>query len=248
MSVSAGRLVATEARRVRYRFLNPVVGISVAGVVIVAVSTFVYHTNNPFGPDDLRQMVAFSAAPLAVAALVLGASTLGTDLSTRALTTLLLYEPRRRRVLAARAGACGVATAALTMIVLTALTLSLLPSVTAHSGRASTDADWWVSMAALVGRASLLAGFAAVVGVALAALTRGTVGAVAVSGGYAFLVEQTATAFWPSLSQWLPITEAVSWVDGHGPHSTLVSGAVLAGMVLALATAADIAFRRHDLA
>jgi hypothetical protein len=49
------------------------------------------------------------------------------------------------------------------------------------------------------------------------------------------------------LSHWLPITDAVSWVTGDGIHSTLASGAVLAGLVLALVTAADIAFRRQDI-
>jgi len=249
MSTRAGRLVATEARRVRYRFLNGVVGLSVAGVVITAVSTFVYHTNHTFELDDLRQTVAIFVAPLVVAALVLGASTLGADLSTRALTTLLLYEPRRRRVLAARAGVCASAMAALTITVLTGLTLTLVPSVATGSQTPTlADASWWASMAALAARASLLAAAAAVIGVALAALTRGTLGAIAVSAGYAFLVEQPAAALWPPLSHWLPITDAISWVTGDGPHSTLASGAVLAGLVLALATAADIAFRRQEIA
>jgi hypothetical protein len=140
--------------------------------------------------------------------------------------------------------------AALTMIVLTALTVTLLPSVATHGGPASTHADagWWASMATLAGRASLLAAAAAVAGVALAALTRGTLGAIAVSAGYAFLVEQPVAAFWPPLSHWLPITDAVFWVTGDGTHSTLASGAVLAVVVLALVTAADIALRRQEIA
>jgi hypothetical protein len=133
--------------------------------------------------------------------------------------------------------------AALTTIALTALTLTLLPSL-AHG---PSDAGWWASMAALVGRASLLAAGVAVTGVALAALTRGTLGALAVSAGYAFLVEQPAAAFWPSLSHWLPITDAVSWITAAGPHSTLASGAALAALILTLATAADLIFRRQDI-
>jgi hypothetical protein len=248
MSVTVGRLVATEARRVRYRFLTGVVGFSVAGVVVIAVGTFWYHTSHSFAPDDLRQSVAFFVAPLVVASLVIGASALGTDLSTRALTTLLLYEPRRRRVLGARAAACAAAMAALTMVVLTGLTLTLVPSLTTHAGDASADAGWWASMVALAGRASLLAAAAAVTGVALAALTRGTIGAIAVSAGYAFLVEQPIAAFWPAASHWLPITDAASWVTADGTHSTLASGAALAGIVLALAAAADLTFRRQDIA
>jgi hypothetical protein len=137
--------------------------------------------------------------------------------------------------------------AALTTIVLTALTLTLLPSLADSATDAGADAGWWASMAALVGRASLLAAGAAVTGVALAALTRGTLGALAVSAGYAFLVEQPAAAFWPSLSHWLPITDAVSWITAAGPHSTLASGAALAALILTLATAADLIFRRQDI-
>jgi hypothetical protein len=246
MSASVGRLVVTEVSRVRYRFLTGVVGVSVAGVVIVAVSTFAYHTSHSFGPDDLRQAVAFFVAPLTVAALVIGASALGTDLSTRALTTLLLYEPRRRRVLAARAGVCAAAMAVLTTIVLAVLTLALVQSISTHRGEA--DASWWVAMATLVGRASVLTAAAAVVGVGLAVLTRGTLGAIAVSAGYAFLVEQPVAAFWPALSHWLPIGDAASWVTADGPHSALASGAVLAAFVLAIAAIADTAFRRQDIA
>jgi hypothetical protein len=250
MSTSAGRLVATEARRIRYRFLTGVAGVSAAGVVIVAVGTFVHHTSHAFGPGDLRRTVAFSVAPLAVAALVIGASTVGTDLSSRAFTTLLLYEPRRRRVLGARAGVCAAAMAALTTVVLAALTLTLVPSLTTHGGPGSGEVDirWWASLVGLAGRASLLVAAAAVAGVALAALARGTLGAIAVTAGYAFLDEQPVAGFWPPLSQWLPIADAVSWVTGDGAHSTLASGAVLAGVVLALGTAADVAFRRQDIA
>jgi hypothetical protein len=49
------------------------------------------------------------------------------------------------------------------------------------------------------------------------------------------------------VSRWPPITDAASWVTGDGAHFPAASGATLVGLVLALATAADTAFRRYDI-
>jgi hypothetical protein len=132
--------------------------------------------------------------------------------------------------------------AVLTVVVLLVLTLTLMPAHTAHHGNADPG-----SMAALAGRAGLFVAAAAVVGVALATIARGTLGALAVAAGYAFLVEQPVAPFWPGLSHWLPIAVAATWVSADGSHSPLAAGAVLIALALALLATADTLFHRQDI-
>jgi hypothetical protein len=164
-------------------------GIAVCAAVgvIIFVHTGDHH---PFATrSDLRAAVAAAVIPLAFACYSLGASVLGADYTSRALTTLLTWEPRRRLVLASRACVCALVTAGLTAVILLALILALLPSSIAHGTGGSLPAAWYLSTAGMTLRCILFTAAMSIVGVAVAAIGRSTAGAVIGIAVYLLAVE-----------------------------------------------------------
>jgi hypothetical protein len=144
-------LFAADLKRILWRPMTRAIG--GFGVVLVAamgVIIFLHTAHHPFATRTaLGGVVAFAVIPLAFACYTLGASALGADYTSRALTTLLTWEPRRRLVLASRACACALVTAGLTVIILLALILALLPAAIVHGTGGVLDGAWYMSMAAM---------------------------------------------------------------------------------------------------
>jgi len=122
--------------------------------------------------------MADAVLPLAFACYILGASVLGADYTSRALTTLLTWEPRRRLVLASRALAGALVTAGLTAIILLALILALLPAAIVHGNGAFLNSAWYLSMAAMTLRCVFFTAAMSIIRVSAAAIGRSTTAAV----------------------------------------------------------------------
>ena len=226
---------------------------------IVFVRTGAHH---PFDPHTgLRTALEAAAVPLALAGFVLGASLLGADYASRALTTLLTWEPRRLGVLAARATACASFTACSAFAALLVLTAALLPAAFVHGAGRAPSTSWCLSMVGLAVRCALLAGAASVFGMSCAAIGRSTTAALVSVGVYLLIVERTAISVVPSIGRWLLVSDAVSWVAAN-PHSSIggsgggaaghaiaVAGLLLLGGVLALYGFANVGLAqpRHHL-
>ena len=152
-----------------------------------------HSAKHPFDPiTGFRGAFIIAATPLALAGFCLGASLLGADYTSRALTTLLTWEPRRSRVLGARAIACALVTAGLSLATLLALTLALLPTALAHGTGVNLTTSGFASASAAAVRCALLAAAASVAGVSLAALGRSTAAAILALVVYLVVVEQAA--------------------------------------------------------
>jgi hypothetical protein len=170
----------------------------------VGAIIFLHTTHEPFATRAaLRSAVAFAILPLAFACYTLGASALGADYTSRALTTLLTWEPRRRLVLASRACACALVTAGLTLIILLALILALLPAAIMHGSGSVPDGVWYMSMAAMILRCTLFTAAMSIIGVSAAAIGRSTTAAVIGIVMYFVLIEYTAVEAAPSFARWL---------------------------------------------
>jgi len=248
-------LFAADLQRILWRPMTGAIG--GFGVVVVAaagVIIFLHTAHNPFATRTaLRAAVVFAILPLAFAFYTLGASALGADYTSRALTTLLTWEPRRRLVLASRACACALVTAGLTVIILLALILALLPAAIVHGTGGVPDGAWFLSMAAMTLRCVLFTAAMSIVGVSAAALGRSTTAAVIGMAVYFVLIEYTAVQAAPSLARWLLFTDAISWI-GHkttvgapAGHTVVTGGLLLAGGTAALCALATRTFERRDV-
>jgi hypothetical protein len=92
------------------------------------------------------------------------------------------------------------------------------------------------------------------IGVALGALTRNTIGAIVAAIAWTLFVEQVIlTAIVPGVEKWLPTAAAIGLTNAPGPDpgrvlSPAAAGLVLAGYAVALLLAAAGTTMRRDVA
>ena len=248
-------LFAADVKRILWRRMTWALG--GFGVVAVAASGVIVFFNTAHHPFATRAALSaaleFVVIPLTFACYALGASALGADYTSRALTTLLTWEPRRRLVLASRACACALVTAGISLIVLLALMVALLPAAIAHGTGTAPDGAWYLSMAAKAVRCVLFTAAMSIIGVSAAAIGRSTTAAVIGIAAYLLLIEYTAVQAAPSFARWLIVTDAISWI-GHkttigapAGHTVVTGGLLLAGGIAALWALATRIFEHRNI-
>jgi ABC-2 type transport system permease protein len=255
-------LLATDVHRIRWRPLaHALVFIAIMVIAFVGVVVFVHSGKHPFNRlTALRGALVGASAPLALGGFILGASLVGADYASRALTTLLIWEPRRGRVLTSRALACAAVTALAALGVMAVLLLALLPAAIARGTGPAPTLSWYVSLAALAVRCALLAATASAVGMSFATVGRSTAAALGIAAVYIFLIEQAVTNVAPSLARWLVVVDAISWIasTAHGRvgglggptrgHTVVTAGLLLLAVVVALHAAATVVLKHRDIA
>lgn len=256
-------LFAADLHRILWRPFTRAFGlVAVMAIATTGVTVFFKsggrHPLNPL--TALPAGLGSAAILLTLAGFVLGATLFGADYASRALATLLTWEPRRSRVLAARAAACATVTACAALAALALLCLALLPAALAHGTGAVPTDGWYLSLGDLALRCALLAAAASAIGVSCAAIGRSTSAALAIIAVYWIAVERTAIGIGQWLSRWLFVALAQSWVAASprssvtlpssqgGGHAVATSGLLLLAGVLALHTLATWMLTRRDIA
>jgi hypothetical protein len=255
-------LFAADLHRILWRPFTRALGVVVViAIAITGVTVFVKSgSRHPFNTlTGLPAALGSAAILLTLAGFVLGATLFGADYASRALTTLLTWEPRRPRVLAARAASCAAVTACASVAALALLCVALLPAALAHGSSAVLTGGWYLSTAGLALRCALLAAAASAIGVSCAAIGRGTPAALAIIAVYWIAVERTALGIGQWLSRWLFVALAGSWVaagprsSGAPPgsqgagHAIVTSGLLLLAAVLALHALATWMLTQRDI-
>jgi ABC-2 type transport system permease protein len=209
-------------------------------------------------PDASRGVaIVFFLLAFAVAA-----SFVGADWGSGSLTTLLTWEPRRGRVLAAKTIA---ATALLTVVVAVALALLavvFLPVAALRGTLDGVDGSLWWTLAGIWLRGAVLAVFASVAGAGLATITRNTAGAIGIAFGYALVLDNLLGVIRGGrLRPWLlqhllprmvGLTAELQEPGDFGPSVrqslTAVRPVIVLTMYgLAIMTAAYVSFRARDV-
>jgi ABC-2 type transport system permease protein len=89
------------------------------------------------------------------------------------------------------------------------------------------------------------------IGVALGALTRNTIGAIVAAIAWTLFVEQVIlAAIMPGIEKWLPTGAAIGLTDAPGPgpaQPAAVAGVVLAGYAIVMLLAASRTTIRRDV-
>lgn len=189
-----------------------------------------------------------------VLALLLGASFSGSEWHHRTITTSMTWEPRRFRLLLAKATASSALTLAGAVAVLALLGAALVPAAAFRGTMEGTDAAWLRSVIAAGLRGATIAAIASVIGVSIASIGRSTVAAVGVVFGYLAVLEGIMRAVKPQWERWLLGDNAALFVAGTNrgaypnARSTAAAGALLAVYTIGLFLGAAAIFRRRDVA
>lgn len=248
-------LFAADLRRILWRPMTRAIGlVAVIFIVAVGIVVFVHTGKHPLDPrTGLPNALATATTPLVLTGFIFGASLLGADYTSRSLTTLLTWEPRRARVLISRTATSAAVTVCAALAVLALLVLAILPAALAHG---TGDGAAYVSMAALATRSALLAAAACVIGVSCAAIGRSTPAALIGAAVYLGVIENTVIDSAPDVGRWLLINDSLSWVaagpiasDGPGGpgHTVATAGLLLLVGVLAVHALATLILGRRDI-
>jgi hypothetical protein len=197
-------------------------------------------------PADMRDFVAFAAAPVSFLALILGLTLATGEYQYATIVRTALAVPRRwplaiAKVLIAAAGGLVMGATAVAAPALTAVAW-----LTAHDAAIPLGAPAARALLQLPLATALEAGLAA----AVALLIRRQITAFAVVFGWVFLAESVLVGLVPDSKRWVPFTGAAQAILS-GPSDRLLDPWLGAGLLvayLALATAlAALALARRDV-
>jgi ABC-type transport system involved in multi-copper enzyme maturation permease subunit len=185
--------------------------------------------------------------------IVIGASAVGADYRAGTVGTLLTWEPRRARLLIAR----FFATALVAMVFFLLVHLVFIGGWTVAAwlfGRSrGVDAAFWGDLAAVVLRATVLAGILAAISASIATVGKNTAAAMGVWFGYLIAIEAIIRNQVEVLIPWFLTGNAAafySWetVRQGGYGMTAGAGTLrLALYVVLFAGGAILVFRRRDV-
>lgn len=207
-----------------------------------------------FHYEQLPQ-VLMGTSPLAIIlGWLLGASLVGAEWHAGTMATLLTWEPRRLRVLLAKAAVASLFVAALTVALLTLLGAALWPAGALRGTMPQAGSGWLGSTLGVTLRSAGVAGLAAAVAFALAASCRSTAAALGVGFVHLAVVEAILRTVRPHWQHWL-LGDNAAVVIGNQPQSLPLvdrsapeAAFLLVGYTAAILAVAAVAFRRRDVA
>jgi ABC-2 type transport system permease protein len=218
-------LLRAESHRFRARrFVQVLFGLAVLGwlaTTVISLTQFGTFSAQNTVPGAIGFAVAGSAL-----ALVLGATWIGAEWSTRSLVSLLFWEPRRVRVMAVKLAVLALGAALLGILLQAAwLATASILDATAGDGRALRD-GFWGDLLGTQARGVLLTVLAAVGGFGLTSLVRNTGAALGIGFVYFAVVETAVAILRPAWQPWLLSSSVAGLVLPGGHTVVLVEEAV----------------------
>ncbi|MGY1858355.1 ABC transporter permease subunit [Modestobacter sp. SYSU DS0290] len=158
----------------------------------------------PFSFADSGATGAAAVGLLGAAlAFLIGATFVGAEWSSRSMTNLLFWEPRRSRVLGAKAAVVAAASVVLGVVAQVAwLAMAGIWQGVVGDGRDLPE-GFWSELAGAQGRGVLLTLFAGLIGFGLTNLVRNTGAALGTAFIYVLVVETAVRALQPAWQPWL---------------------------------------------
>jgi ABC-2 type transport system permease protein len=193
---------------------------------------------------------------LLVLGLVIGASAVGADWQAGSMATLLVWEPRRLRVLAVRAIVVGVAVFVLALLLQGALAGLLALVANTRGSTAGTGGDFTRTVVGVIGRIAVMTAILALIAVAISMIGRTTAASLGVVFVYLALVESLLHVLIPRITPWLLSVNTAVFVDGRAQdvgdnapvHVTPGhASVVVVAYALILLVAAGAFFRARDV-
>ena len=157
------------------------------------------------------------AAMLGALLVLVGATFVGADYSSGSLSNQLLFRPRRWQVWLAKSAALAVAGVVAAIVLIGSANLVIWGF--AEAWDRPVDAETVENIVLAVGRSAFLCGMLAVVGFAIALITRHTAAALGLIALYGIAGETVARLVWPGSERWL-----LSNHSGRVPRRRLAAG------------------------
>lgn len=180
--------------------------------------------------DDLQELIPPVALMLALAGALVGATFVGAEWSAGTIGTHLLFEPRRGRVFAAKAGAVAIGLALPALLGVgvaylgtwlaasewgsTELVVTTFEYSGGFEGQEVMTAVSWLGLGLDGIRALLLVAGAAVGGYVLAMAFRSSLAAVGTVAAYGLVGEGLVRALWSGSQPWLLSNQVSAWLLG----------------------------------
>jgi ABC-type transport system involved in multi-copper enzyme maturation permease subunit len=246
-------LVGVEIRRILARRLVRVMVLLVAGGYLVR-AVFLLASDSPFFYVNLTDWFEGTGGFGIVIAWVIGASVIGAEWQRGTMTTLLTWEPRRARVITAKAVACALVVAGISLALQAFLALVLLPAGL-DGFMDGTGSEWLRTVVGLWLRSAAGAAIFGLLAFAVAQVGRSTGAALGAGFAYFAIAEAFIRAWRPRLAPWLLGDNIVVLITGEGEdaavelagRSTVEAGVILlfyAGVAFGVAT---LLFQRRDV-
>jgi hypothetical protein len=167
------------------------------------------HVHNTF-----RDTVNGTGVAMVFVAFVIGASFVGAEFGAGSLSTQLLFEPRRKRLVAVKAVAVGIGLAALSTALLAYIGILQWIGSSLRGIASGLDAAWFASRAADMGRVAAAVALAGIAAYAITVVARRTVAAVA-----GLLIVGWASAIIGQFHSW-------RWVAKDNPATAFIAMAI----------------------
>lgn len=200
--------------------------------------------------------------PTAIFALIIGATMIGAEWGAGTIPTLLTWEPRRARILAAKILAILAACASLFLLFGLFVAVTVSPALILRGTSVGIDAIWREDVLAVGLRGMYLSALSGLFGFALAMLIRNTAAALGAAFGYLMILESLVRAT-GALHAWLVSNNALIVLAGYSPfrplsdeepisgalaeRSSLEAGLILGGYMLLVALISGVLFHRRDV-
>lgn len=249
---STGRLARAEFRKL---FTTKALPVSLAIAIVLAAGSVIIDAmvagkigQPALGTDaSTYQMLKFGAIPCVVM-LILGILAAGSEFRHRTIVPALLAAPHRARVFAVKVAVIAVLGALFGVVLFGLGDLTAVLTLSAHGIHHLPPGVGRLYLGTVISSACF-----GMIGVALGALTRNTIGAIVAAIVWTLFVEQVIlSAIVPGIEKWLPTAAAIGLTNmpGPGPSHNLsptAAGLVLTGYAVALLIAASRTTMRRDV-
>jgi ABC-type transport system involved in multi-copper enzyme maturation permease subunit len=185
--------------------------------------------------------------------MILSASFIGAEWHAGTVTTQLTWEPRRNRVLAAKAIAVGLFAFVFFILAQALLFGILAPAAVFRGTTDGTNLAWLQGAGGVVLRGAAAAALTSAIAFSLASVARNTAAAVGGVFVYIAVLEPLIRAARPRWQPWFLYDNLSTFISGHAPSFTPFGRTVIgAGVLLVLYTVGFVllamaVFRRRDV-
>ena len=189
----------------------------------------------------------------AILAWLLAASYIGAEWRTGMMATLLTWEPRRVRVMVAKAIAAVLVAFVIVMVLQAVLVGALYPAAAYRGSTAGTNEAFWRTFSYVGLRSGALAALAATLGFAVGALGRNTAAGLGAGFVYLAVIEGGLLGgLIPSVRPWLIVGNAIIFINnernpdirGRSPTQAIL---LLVGYAVGLWLIATLVTKKRDV-